>query len=356
MTGNVHKRGNRWYVTVEMPRDPVTGRRRQKTHSGFRTRKEAEAARVRILADMQRGEYVEPSKRTVGQFLDEWTKSTRATVRPSTWATNKALIDKHVVPRLGSLLLQQVTPAQLNSFYADLQGSGGLAPSSVVRVHAVVRKALSDAVRWGMVLRNVADSANPPRVATAPRRTWTPEQASKFLAHVRDDGLYCAYRLAITTGMRRGEIVGLRWQDVDLEAARLSVTRALVVVSGYRVEESEPKTARGRRNIALDPATVEALRERWLAVPGEHVFPDVHPDALSAAFERHAKNAHLPRISFHDLRHTYATMALQAGIHPKVVSERLGHASVAFTLDTYSHAVPALQESAASLVANLLGS
>jgi hypothetical protein len=126
MTGNVHKRGNPWYVTVEMPRDPVTGRRRQKTHSGFRTRKEAEAARVRILADMQRGEYVEPSKKTVGQFLDEWPKATRATVRHSTWATNTALIDKHVGPRLGSLLLQQVTPAQLNSFYADLQGSGVL--------------------------------------------------------------------------------------------------------------------------------------------------------------------------------------------------------------------------------------
>lgn len=275
-------------------------------------------------------------------------------MRPSTWATNKALVEKHVVPRLGSLLLQHVTPAHLNSFYADLQGSAQLAPSSVVRVHAVICKALSDAVRWGMVSRNVADAADPPRIATAPRKTWTPEQASKFLAHVRDDDLYCAYRLAITTGMRRGEIVGLRWQDVDLEAARLSVTRALIVVEGYRVEESEPKTARGRRNIALDQTTVEVLRGRWIAVPGERVFPDVHPDVLSSAFERHVKRAGLPRISFHDLRHTYATMALQAGIHPKVVSERLGHASVAFTLDTYSHAVPALQESAASLVASLI--
>jgi integrase len=188
---------------------------------------------------------------------------------------------------------------------------------------------------------------------------------------VRDDRLFALYRLALATGMRRGEIVGLRWQDVDLDAARLAVVQQLVVVDGWRVEVSEPKTARGRRVLDLDPATVQALRAHRDVQIAERAFmgPDyedndlvfcredgraLHPDKVSQAFTRLARAAGLPPIRFHDLRHTYATLALAAGEYPKVLSERLGHASAAFTLDTYAHVIPSMQQAAAERIAGVL--
>jgi integrase len=235
----------------------------------------------------------------------------------------------------------------------------------------VLRRALKDAVRSNLVTRNVAELVDPPRVPRKQIKTWSAREVRTFLDHVKDDRLYAAYVLAATTGMRRAEVLGLRWQDVDLEIGRVSVSQTLVVVNGYEVQFSEPKTARGRRMVALDEQTLAAIREQrerqmferalWaeayededLVFAREDGTP-IHPDSFSDAFWRNVAAAKLPRIRFHDLRHTHATLALAAGVHPKVVSERLGHASVAFTLDTYSHAIPAMQETAASLVASLV--
>jgi integrase len=375
--GHVRKRGGAWYVVVDLPRDPVTGKRKQKWHSGFRTRRDADKGLTEILARLDQGTYVEPTKQTVADFFDQWLAATRTTIRASTYSTYETMIRAHLKPRLGSLPLQSLTAARLNALYADLlregrrDGKGGLSPASVRYVHAVTRKALSDAVRWNLLTRNVADAADPPRAARAQIKTWSAREVRAFLRHVEADPLYAAYVLAATTGMRRGEVLGLRWQNLDLEASRLSVVQALTVVGGYDVQFSEPKTARGRRSIALDDETVRVLREqreRQLldrALMGDAyedqdlVFAHgdgspIHPDSFSDAFWRHTKAAKLPRIRFHDLRHTHATLALAAGVHPKVVSERLGHASVTITLDTYSHAIPALQETAASLVAALV--
>jgi integrase len=235
----------------------------------------------------------------------------------------------------------------------------------------VLRKALADAVRWNLIPRNPADAADPPRVVRPAMQTWSLREVRTFLAHVRDDRLFALYRLALATGMRRGEIVGLRWQDVDLDAARLAVVQQLVVVDGWRVEVSEPKTARGRRVLDLDPATVQALRAHRDVQIAERAFmgPDyedndlvfcredgraLHPDKVSQAFTRLARAAGLPPIRFHDLRHTYATLALAAGEYPKVLSERLGHASAAFTLDTYAHVIPSMQQAAAERIAGVL--
>ena len=200
--------------------------------------------------------------------------------------------------------------------------------------------------------------------------TWSAEERRRFLESIPDDRLYAAFLLAATTGMRRGEVLGLRWRDVDLAAARVSIRQTLVTI-GYALAWSTPKTDRGRRNVALDPITVEAFRthrarqleERLMLGPAyqddDLVFcqadgTPIHPDSLSGLFERLAKRAGLPRIRFHDLRHTHASLALTAGVHPKVVSERLGHADIALTLNTYSHAIPALQEDAARVVADLV--
>jgi integrase len=364
---------------VEAVRDPSTGKRRQAWHSGFKTRKDAEKGLSEILSRLDRGTYVQPSKLTVTEYLDDWLAAITASVRPSTWESYERNLRVHVKPRLGSTQLQGLTASMLNALYAELLLDGrskqekGLSPRTVRYIHTILRKALKDAVRWNHLARNVADSADPPKPRSGQARlaqTWTAPQLRRFLDHVKGDRLYPAYLLAATTGMRRGEIAGLRWQDIDFDTSRVAIRQTLIVI-GYQLRWSTPKTDRGRRNIAIDPATMDALRSHRAAQAAEKLVigPDyadadlvfagpsgtpTHPEALSAAFERHSKAAGLPRIRFHDLRHTHATLALQAGIHPKIVSERLGHADIALTLNTYSHAIPALEETAAAVVADLV--
>ena len=230
-----------------------------------------------------------------------------------------------------------------------------------------------DAVRWSLLTRNPADLADPPSPSSAraaEMQTWGAPQLQAFLKQTADHRLHAAFVLATTTGMRRGEIAGLKWGDLDTGAARIAVRRALVT-AGYEVHWSEPKTERSRRSIAVDPATLEILRahrahqaEEKLALGPAYEDQDLvfaredgqplHPERLSKLFGASVQAAGLPRIRFHDLRHTHATLALQAGVHPKVVSERLGHGDVGMTLNVYSHAIPALEEEAASRVAALV--
>lgn len=377
MRGHVRREGKAWYVIVDLPRDPTTGKRKQKWHSGYKSKREADQALGEILHSLNQGTYVEKSKVTVTKYMTDWLNDLRTSVRPSTHATYETLVRTHITPKIGSETLQSLTAMRLNALYTELlasgrvNGKGGLSPATVRYVHSIIRKALADAMRENLVTRNVADGARVPRVPRPQIRTWSAREVRAFLDHVQDDRLYAAYVVACTTGMRRGEVLALRWQDLDLEQGRASVTRSLTVVGGYEMQFSEPKTARGRRMIALDQTTVGALKahkqtqmlERALMgdayEDSDLVFcledgAPVHPDSFSDFFQRHAKAAKLPRIRFHDLRHTHATLALAAGVHPKVVSERLGHASVTITLDTYSHAIPAMHETAASLVASLV--
>lgn len=245
-------------------------------------------------------------------------------------------------------------------------------PRRSATLHRIVRKALADATRWNLLQRNFADQADPPttRSTTSEMKTWPADDLSRFLTFVAEDRLYAVWVLAVTTGMRRGEVLGLRWSDVGLDAARVSVRQTLVSVA-YETRFSTPKTPRSRRSISLDVTTVAALRahrkrqleERMAWGPaylhsGLVVTREdgtlVHPDRFTQMFDKHVRHSKLPRIRLHDLRHTYPPLALAAGVHPKVVSERLGHATVTFTLDVNSHAVPALQEEAADRVAALI--
>lgn len=376
MRGHIRKRGRRWAVVVDVGRDEG-GRRQQRWRGGFATKREASAALTEILGSVQRGAYIEPSRQTVADFLAEWLGSIRASVRPTTWATYEALSRGLIVPALGTVPLQRLSASQLNGFYADLlergrrNGRGGLSPRTVHHVHVTMHKALADALRWQVVSRNVAAQATPPRQVPKEPRTWTAAELRSFLAHVEGDRLYPAFLLAATTGVRRGELLGLAWRSLDLGAGRLSVVQTLVSVR-YAMHLSTPKTAKGRRSVALDPATVGTLRAHRVAMleerlalglgtPGadDLVFTaldgsPLHPMRFSERFGRLVRSAGLPRLSLHGLRHTHATLALQAGVHPKVVSERLGHSTIAVTLDTYSHAIPALEEEAAAKVAALV--
>jgi integrase len=349
------------------------GRPKKYWRRGFRTEREAAAWRTKQLTTVHEGTHTEPSRRTLGEYLAEWLAGHRASVRGSTWASYSANLEGHVVARIGGVRLQLLTAATLNSLYAFLlaegrsNGRGGLSARTVRYIHTVLHKALADAVASGLIVRNPADLAKPPAAkATRARamRTWTPEELRSFLGHVLDSALYPAFLLASTTGMRRGEVLGFRWRDLDLDAGRASVRQAVISV-GYRVSVSEPKSGKGR-SIDLDPETVRTLREhrkRQFAAGAVTatglVFchPDgspIHPDRFSKVFDGLVRSSGLPRIRLHDLRHTHATHLLGAAVHPKIVQERLGHSSIAITLDTYSHVTPALQREAADVTGALL--
>jgi integrase len=445
MRGSVVKKGDRYYVRIELDADPATGRRRQKWHSGYRTKREAQRARVDLLSRLDRGAYVEPSHQTVAEFLEEWLQAIEPTVRPSTFDSYFRNVRNHVSAHIGSVRLTKVDAGTLNRLYARLLASGRRRPSrsgrgyssavveralelrsdgltlsataerlradlpeadhitkdtlacllrrhaaveaggdhganrrldprTVNYVHTIVHRAFKDAVRWGRLVRNPADVADPPRGGQKSDgfQSWDAATLREFLAVSSESGdrLHALWVLLATSGMRRGEALGLRWSDVDLDAGRLRVVQTVIQVRS-KVTIGEPKTARGRRPIALDAGTVAVLREhrrgsvehRMLVGPAFEdrglVFhhPDgssLRPDAVSAAFVRRVRAAGLPRLALKGLRHTWATLALERGIHPRVVQERLGHSTIAITLGIYSHVVPTLHDEAAQLVADLV--
>jgi integrase len=376
MRGHIRRRGDKWSVVIDEGRDG-DGKRKQRWLSGYETKRAATAALTDVLSRVQTGTYVQPTKETVGTFMRRWLDGkARLTLRPSTWQSYKTNVDAYIVPALGGVPLQDLSTARLDAFYADLLAHGrrarpgGLSPRTVRFTHQILRGALKDAVRDHVLLRNPCEYATLPRGHGAEMKVWSAVELRAFLEQVHDDRLYPAWLLTATTGLRRGELLGLRWRDVDLDAGRIAVRQTLLSVQSTLVF-STPKTAKGQRSVALDPVTTATLRahkvrqnEERLALGG---WPDhdlcftredgepVHPDRFSREiFDRHTRAAGLQRIRFHDLRHSYATLALSAGIHPKVVSERLGHATISITLDTYSHVVPAMQEEAAAKVAALM--
>ncbi len=266
--------------------------------------------------------------------------------------------------------MRSLTSSDLERLYAHLlaagaKNGGALAAKTVLNVHQIVRKALGDALRKGLVIRNVALAVDPPRVTASPeQRCWTEDQLSRFLQEAKEHRLHPALRLTAMTGMRRGEVIGLRWSDVDLDCGRLAVRRT-ASCAGYTVHVTTNKTATSRRAVDLDVETVAVLRA-WhdaqteeIGGESELVFTNtrsvlLHPHVLSQSLERVARDAGLPLIRFHDLRYTHATLLLKAGVPLKVVSERLGHSTPAFTMTVYQHVLPGMQRDAADLFARLV--
>lgn len=381
MRGHTRKRGKTWAYWVELGPDPATGKRRQQSRGGFARERDARAALNETLTRLGRGEQVTDGRVTVGRFLlDEWLPSRRSKVRESTWQSYRDALEGRVVPRVGGLRLASLTPKHVANLYDELEREGGRDPRRGAGLSArtvrytgmVLTRALDDAVKRGLIARNPAALVERPKPVAREMRTWTPAQARAFLESVEADRLRALWVLYLTAGLRRGEALGLRWDDLDLDAGRLAVRRALVAV-GYRVEWSQPKTERSRRVVAIDRETVGVLRahrkaqaeERLAIGPGYSddglVFAQVdgqpiHPDYVSKTFDRLARAAELPPIRLHDCRHTAATLLLDLGVPLKVVSERLGHSSISITADLYQHVLEHMQADAAELAgAALLG-
>jgi len=340
------------------------GRKRVRRVYG-KTQAEVRDALVELLHQRQQGLRIEASRETVGEFLTHWLEDTVAgSVKPKTYKSYCDIVKLHLIPDLGSVQLTKLTPQQLQHLYRKKQEAG--LTRTVALMHAVMHKALSQAVKWGLVARNVAEAVESPKVQRQEFRALTPEEARRFLAAAAQDRLYALYVLAVTCGLRQGELLGLKWDDVNLEQGMLTVHRQLQWQQKGGFVLAEPKSARSRRTISLPAVAVTALKkhrkqqvaeqlaagEAWydygLVFTTEAGTP-VHPSNLrNRSFDRVLEKAGLPHIRFHDLRHTCATLLLAAGENPKAIQQLLGHSRINVTLDTYSHVTTDMMAKTAS--------
>ena len=386
MRGFIRQRGTTWtayWSTV----DPATGKRVQHSKGGF-ARKEAarppkgDSAREylnSIVGSVQDGSWRKDQAITVKELLElHWLPAmVSADLRPATLDQYRGVIRAWIVPHLGAVRVAALTPRQVTQWIETLRsttssnGRKGLSPRTAQLAVGVLKAACTWAVENGLLARNPVLGVKRPRANTPRMNPWAADEARAFLAATRDDRLAWAWALLLTRGLRRGELCGLSWDDVDLDIAALRINRTRVVVDGKALE-SAPKTAAGRRSIPLDALLVALLRqhkarqaaERLAAGtaygPGGWLFADelgqpYYPDSLSEWFDTKAKALGLRRIRLHDTRHTAASLMLASGVPVKVVSEMLGHASPTITLSIYAHVMPGMAEEAgAALSARLL--
>lgn len=369
----VHKRegprGTTWHAVVDLGVDPDSGKRKQKRLSAS-TKTKLEEDIADLIARNAKGAVVADSKVPVSEFLEQWLESITTRVRPSTRRAYAERIRLFISPKIGMIQMGKLAPIDVQKLTVWIVESGRTS-STANSVHGVLRAALNDAVRWGIVPRNVASAVHAPRPEHVEMQTWNPTQVAHAFRELAGDRLECLIRLAITTGMRRGELLGLRWIDVDIDRKQLSIRHTLVRDENGRWESGTPKTAKSRRSISLSDDDVAMLirhkdrqEEARLAAGDDWqesglVFTEpngkaIYATGLARRFEVFIARTGLPRIRFHDLRHTAASLMLSAGEHPKIVQERLGHSSISMTLDRYSHVTSTMQEAAAERLERLI--
>jgi len=375
-TGSIRQRGARYQATYSFV--DGTGARRRRSER-FDTRTEARKWLNARLNEVDLGKVVDTSALTVDEYLTQWVASLPLTgLEPTTLNWYRSAVETHIVPALGRVRLDRLSPTRIDVFLATkaesgrVDGKGGLGPTSLRRLRTTLSKALSDAVRKGLIAENPMKRVDPLRVprSDVTATVWSPQTISKFLTAAKDDRLFPLWRLAAMTGLRREELAALTWPDIDLKAGVVSVRRARVDIGGEIIVKG-PKSAASRRLVDLDDQTLKVLRnwrkrqakERLTVGPGwdpsEWVFTDKigrpwRPDGITYRFTKAVKKAGLPSTHIKGLRHAHATALLMTGAHPKVVQERLGHASIKVTMDIYSSVLPGIQREAIDRLANII--
>lgn len=379
MRGHIRKRGkNSYTIVLSLGLDPATGKRNQQWVSITGTKKDAEKRLGELLHQFDNGTFMKPSKTTLGEFLERWLKDYAwPNLAPRTAEGYEHIIRRHLIPGLGNTLLIQLKPEHLQRYYSGklsggrCDGKGGLSPRTVRHHHVTLHNALESAVKWGMLSRNPAAAVNPPPYQHAQWNILNEDNICTLLEAAKKTFYYALFYLMLFTGMRRSEALALRWCDVDLLLCQVYVVRTLHHLRNGEIIFRAPKTAKGRRMIALSPSTALVLREHrekqevdrlMLGMPlkdDDLVFSQLDgkpllPDTVTHAWIKLVRRVGLKGIRLHDTRHSHASLMLKQGTHPKIVQERLGHASIQITLDTYSHVAPGLQEAAANRFDNLV--
>jgi integrase len=363
-----------WEMKYELPADPVTGRRRSKTATIRGSKRDAQRELRRILNSLDEGAYADPGRITVGQYLDDWLAGRRPAISLKTYSRYEDLIRLHIRPVLGEVELRKLSTTAINQFYADrlesgrVDGNGGLAPRTVGHLDRLIHAAFEDAVRDRLLARNPAQYACRPKVERKPKRVLDDEEFRAVLDKAAGGPLYCPLYVILSTGIRRGELLALRWRHVDLDASVLVVVEA-VEETRHGVRVKAPKTAAGRRRVDLPASTVEVLRSHQLQQKKHHlvlglgwamdtlVFPTIEgtpwrPCNFTKSVGRLARSAGVEGFGPHAGRHTHFSRLLEAGVHPKIAQIRAGHSSIQVTMDAYSHSTDALQRAAAERIDN----
>lgn len=379
MDGHVRKRGNKYCFVVDIGPDPQTGKRRQKWFSGYRTEREAKKERTRVINEINQGRFVEPSKLTVKAFLHQWIENyARDNCAPRTLQGYESIIEHHLAPTLGKKAIDKLKPLDIQKYYTEklrngrVDGKGGLSARTVLHHHRLLHEALEYAVKWQIIPINPAKAVSPPKAKKAEFNVLTKEQIQMVLEHSKGKPYYNVVFLAIHTGMRRGEIFGLKWKDIDFNNQILSIRRTLQRIKnkGYVLLDAT-KTDGSRRSVTLTDSVIQLLKQiKDKQEKDKLIFGSAYDDQdlvfatpegkflnmenLTRNFGRMVKKLDVPYVRFHDLRHCHATILMLQGVHPKIVSERLGHSSTKLTMDTYSHVMPNMQREAAQKLDDFL--
>lgn len=361
--GTIYKRKSdgRWVAEITLGRQH--GGKRRKKIIYRKTRKAAQEALIKNLSDMQQGLPIDSAKQTLATFLLSWLENTvKGSRAVNTYKSYANTVHKHIIPVLGDLQLSKLQPQQLQYLYRMKREEG--LTRTVQLIHAVLHNALALAVKWELIPRNIVEVVDTPKVPRKEIKVLTFEEVNRFLKTAQDDPFYALYVVAVTSGLRQGELFALKWSDLNREAGTIQVQRQLQWVRG-EAQFREPKSAKSRRTVTLPEVAIEALRkhkveqakQRLVAGAKWHDLGLIFTSSLGTPLHRSnllqryfypmLEKAGVPRIRFHDLRHTAATLLLEQGIHPKIVQERLGHSQISMTLDTYSHVLPTMQQEVA---------
>jgi integrase len=372
MRGHIVKRYKDSYtIVLNLGTDPATGKYKQQWVSVKGTKKDAEKKLAELLHQFDTGTFIKPGKTTLAEFLERWLKDYAwPNLAPRTAEGYEDIIRRHIIPSLGNIPMMQLKPEHIQRYYSDklakgrCDGKGALSAQSVRHHHMVLHKALDCAMQWGLLTRNAADAVTAPHAQRPEMQTWNEDDIRHFLKAAKGTPYHPIFYLALFTGMRRSELLALRWCDVDLLFSQIYVSRSLHHLRDGNSVFRQPKTDKGRRTVALPPSAVlileehrqkqtldramlgKSLNEDDLVFSGPEGKP-LLPNTVTHAWIKLVRRIGLKNIRLHDARHSHASLMLKQGIHPKVVQERLGHASIQVTLDLYSHVAPGLQEAAA---------
>jgi integrase len=371
MKGHIRERSPGHFAIVLDVADPQTGKRKRRWHSFRGTKRAAQIECARLISELQSGTYLEPNKLLVSAYLDHWLDHMKAQVSPRSHERYAEITRKNIAPLLGSVPLTKLKPAQISAAYAKAltcgrrDGKGGLSPRTIRHIHRVLKQALGQAMLWQLLIRNPCDAVDPPKVERAAMTTYDLRQTGELIEAMRGTRLFVPTLLAVLLGMRRGEIVALRWKNVDLDAGQLAIIESAEQMNNT-VRLKSPKNDRSR-TVALAATIVDELRAHRLRQAeallrlgvraSDDSFVCAHEDGrmlpptwVTQEWVRLIRKTRLPTYRFHDLRHAHATHLLTSGAHPKIASERLGHSNISITLDLYSHVMPGMQEDAAAKV------
>jgi len=372
MKGTLTKRSkNSWTIRVDLGRKP-NGKRNQVSKSVKGTKKDAEAVLNEMLHSYNTGTYVEPSKMTIEEYLTYWLDQISDSVQHRTHERYESICDLYINPIMGELKLADLRATHINSLYKELQTTGRpdvglkLSARTVLHTHRVLSNALNKCVKWSMLVVNPCLAAETPKPAKSKRPTFTADETMEVLKKASSSRLSLPILLAVTTGLRRGEVLGLRWSDIDLEREQLTVRQSVSETVKYGIEYKSPKSDSSIRTIPLPRLTLDALKAYMAETAklylqlgrsldkSKPILSGLggfdKPSLLTASYKSFIKRNLFKPVSFHDLRHTHATLLLEQNVHPKVVSDRLGHSTIALTMDTYSHVMPSIQKAASEMV------